>query len=323
MVMAIKYTNLSGKGFSMMRQVCKIMALCVVTGTLTASAQIITFNSPLAWVTQRNDSITIRAQIDTSQIKKKEFALSVDLVNADMKKKALAKKSFKVTDYTAEFAVGTIGQNLVGGLSYIKINWSIPGTANKGFISPIGIVALDKMPQTPPLVIARVQDGADAAAIAGVVQDYRTVAGSKVALAWNKDAFHIVLVKQEKAAPGTLRFSFDGKNAKNAFLSFADRVVMYQADKDSLWGLHYSRQMNGDTVKYVEKPWPNEVKKSVSGDKIVIRIPWYDSGIIPFDGRKFGLCMAAFDAKGKQTESSPASAQFFLPGTWSDVELGK
>jgi len=307
----------------MKKQLSGIVAGCIAFCAIGAFGQIVTFNSPAAWVTQRNDSITVRVQIDTAQIKKKEFALSVDLVSEGAKKKNLAKKTFKVTDYTAEFAMGPVSQNLVGGLSYIKIDWSIPGTTNKGSISPIGIVALDKLPVQPPSVVVHAKDGADAAAIAGFVKDgdFKTVGSAKYALAWNKDALYIVLVKTQ--APGTIRFSIDGKNGKNAFLSFADRVVMVATDKDSVWGNHYSWQLVGDTLKYTEKPWPNEMTKSAVGGKVVVRVPWYDSGIIPIPDRRFGLGVMEFDAAGVQKAALPASAKFYLPGTWSDVVLGK
>jgi hypothetical protein len=291
--------------------------------TVGAYSQIVTFNSPVSWVTQRNDSITVRAQIDTAQIKKKEFAVSIDLVSEGAKKKTLAKKTFKITDYSAEFAMGLISQNLVGGLSYVKIDWSIPGTTNKGSIAPIGIVALDKLPKPEVTTIPRAQDGIDAAAVAALAKesDFKAVGAAKYALVWNKDALYIVLVKTQ--APGTVRFAVDGKNGKNAFFSFADRVVIYQPGKDSVWGSHYSRQMNGDTLNYAEKPWPSEITKTIVGDKIVLRVPWYDTGIIPVDERRFGFSATEFGANGQQAAAMPVSAKFFLPGTWGDCVLAK
>lgn len=296
---------------------------CVVLCAVGAYSQIVTFNSPTAWVTQRNDSITVRAQIDTAQIKRKEFTVSVDLVNNGAKKKTLARKTFKITDYSAEFAMGPVSQNLAGGLSYIKIDWSIPGTTNKGSIAPIGIVALDKLPPLEVTVISRAKEGADAATVAGLVKDgdLKTAGSAKFALVWNKDALYVVMAKTK--APGSVRFAIDGKNGKNAFLSFADRVVLYQPDKDSIWGSHFSRQMTGDTLKYVDKPWPSEITKTAVGDKIVVRVPWYDTGIIPIEDRKFGLGIMEFAANGQQAAAVPASANFYLPGTWGDFVLAK
>jgi hypothetical protein len=311
-----------------MRRITGIIAACVVTGAFSAYSQVVTFNSPLSWVTQRNDSITVRCQIDTAQIKvkgKREFAVTVNMVNEKQQKKQLAKKSFPVTDYSGEFSLGPVGAVLAGGYSYIKIDWALTGTDNKGYISPIGIVALDKIVPASLAKVVKAQDGADAAAIAGVIKDdgYMIVGSEKFALAWNKDALYVVLVKQKTPAQGTVRFALDGKNGKNAFLSFADRVVVYQPSNDSLWGEHLSRTMVGDTLKYEPKPWPNEINKSAVGDKIVVRIPWYDSGIIAFGERKFGIGVMTFDAKNKQVAAYPQKADFYLPGTWGDVELGK
>lgn len=306
-----------------MKRLTGMMAGGIVLCAVGVYCQIVTFNSPVPWVTQRNDSITVRAQIDTAQIKKKVFAISVNLVGEGLKSKTIAKKTFKITDYSAEFAMGPLSQNLVGGLSYIKIDWSVPGTVNKGSISPVGIVALDKLPKPDSTMIPHAKDGADAAAVAALVKegDLKTVGTAKYGFYWNKEALYIAIVKT--SSPGTVRFAVDGKNGKNAFFSFADRVIMFQPEKDSVWGCHFSRQMAGDTLKYVEKPWPSEITKTVLGDKIILRVPWYDTGIIPIENRRLGLGIMVFGANGQQTAAVPASAKFYLPGTWGDFVLSK
>ena len=307
--------------------VAAIVAVCVAGG---AYGQIIAFNDPMPWTTQRNDSITVRAQIDTVQLKgKKTIVLSAVMVNDRQQKTPLAKKTFPVTDFTGEFALGPVKQDLVGGRSYVKINWSMPGvnsgkagTAGFAELMPIGIVALDKLPKLEPITVPRLKDGAEAAAAALVKDsDFRTVGTAKFAFAWNKEALFIVLVKN--ALQGTVRFAIDGKNGKNAFLSLADRVVRYQPDKDLLRGVHFSRVMSGDALTYEEKPWPNEITKSAADNKVVIRVPWYDAGLIPFEERRLGMGIMTFDAKGKQTAALPAKADFFCPGTWCDLLLAK
>jgi hypothetical protein len=187
------------------------------------------------------------------------------------------------------------------------------------------VVALDKLAPAPLAMVARVQDGVDAAGVAGALKeaDFQNIGQEKYALAWNKDALYIVLVKQQKPAAGVIRFAIDGKNGKNAFLSFADRVVSYQASNDSLAGAHYARAMIGDTLKYEIKPWPNEMQRTAVGDKIVIKVAWYDSGILPFSERKFAIGIMTFDEKNKQVAAQPPKADFYLPGTWGDFELAK
>jgi hypothetical protein len=314
-----------GKGAQAMRQQWSRILLCVAACAGAAASQIITFNGPMPWVTQRNDSITVRAQIDTAQIKNKDFSLSVDLINDRGQKKSLVTKSFPIKDYTVEFPVGSLKENLVGGRSFIKIDWSITGTTNKGSISPLGIVALDKLPPAEEYPIVHAAEGADPAAVASSLSDadFKAAGSDKFGLAWNKSALYVILLKNEHAAPGTIRFAVDGKNGKNAFLSFSDRVVVYNGEKDSLFGLHYSQQLTGDTIKYSEKPWPNELTKTASNDRVVIRVPWYDIGIVPFDGRKFGLGIVTFDASGIQQDALPKKAEFYNPGTWSTFQLAK
>jgi hypothetical protein len=308
-----------------MRQTKGLLATCLAVCVTGASGQVITFNGPMPWTTQRNDSITVRAQIDTAQMKKKKtIVLSAVLVNDRLQKTALVKKAFPVNDITGEFPLGPIGKNLAGGRSYVKIEWSIPEVAGgTGFLSPLGIVALDKLPQAVTVAVPRLNEGTAIAAAAAAVKesDYHAAGAAKFAFAWSREAFYIILLKKEMG--GTVRFAFDGKNGKNAFLSFADRVVMYQPAKDSLKGSHFSRVMRGDSLAYDEKPWPSEMTKSVSGDKVVLRVPWYDIGVIPFEERRMGMGVMTFDAKGRQTMAFPQNADFFMPGTWCDLVLAK
>jgi hypothetical protein len=299
------------------------MTACVALCAVATYGQIIAFNGPMPWITQRNDSITVRAQIDTAQLKKsKTIALSAVLVNERQQKTVLAKKTFPVTDYSGEFALGTIKKDIVGGLSYIKIDWSMPAASGgKGSLLPVGIAALDKLPAPEVITVSRIKDGA-IPDVSGIKDsDYRTAGGMRFALAWNNEALVIVIVK--KALPGTVRFAIDGKNGKNAFLSFADRVVMYTPATDSLRGVHFSREMNAEALTYAEKPWPNELTKSASGNTIVLRLPWSDVGLLPAEERKFGMGITVFDAKGKQTAAFPSKADFFLPATWCDCRLAK
>jgi hypothetical protein len=307
----------------MKRVFAGITAACVAFGAAGAYGQIITFNSPMPWITQRNDSIIVRAQIDTSQLKKKkEITLSAVLVNERGQKTALAKKTFPVTDYSGEFFLGAVKKDLVGGRSFIKIDWSIQATGGgSSSVEPVGIAALDRLPKEEMITVARLKDGnsPDLSALKG--SDFRAVGKTKFALCWNKESLVIVLVKNQ--APGTVRFAIDGKNGKNAFLSFADRVVMYAPAKDSLSGVHFSRQIQDGRLVYEEKPWPNEITKSVAGDKVVITVPWSDAGLIPFEERKLGMGFMTFDAKGNQSGAFPPKADFFLPATWCDLVLAK
>jgi hypothetical protein len=307
----------------MKRVFAGITAACVAFGAAGAYGQIIAFNNPMPWITQRNDSITVRAQIDTAQLKKKkEITLSAVLVNEQGQKTALAKKTFPVTDYSGEFFLGTVKKGLVGGRSFVRIDWSVQAAGgSNSSVEPIGIAALDRLPQPEIIIAPRLADksGMDVSTVKE--SDFRTVGGTRFALGWNKEALVIILVKSH--APGTVRFAIDGKNGRNAFLSFADRVVIYIPANDSLKGVHFSRQILNGRLVYEEKPWPNAITRSVEGDKVVIRVPWSDAGLIPFDERKLGLGITAFDAKGNQTSALPPKADFYLPATWCDLQLSK
>ena len=136
------------------------------------------------------------------------------------------KKNFTIKDYTEEFPLGVMRQNLIGGRSYLKINWSIPGTTNKGSIEPVGVVALDKLPQPQKVVVSRAAEGADIAAVISSIKDadYQTVAPAGFGLAWNKAALYLVIVKPatSPAGGGSVRFVIDGKKREER-LSFLCR----------------------------------------------------------------------------------------------------
>ncbi|NLE01199.1 MAG: hypothetical protein GX640_15135 [Fibrobacter sp.] len=305
----------------MIRILRSVSAVIALTAIYSYS-QMIAFNAPSAWLTLRNDTLVAKAQLDTAQLKQKTITVSL-LQVANGSKKVLMKKNFKVTDYSMDFSFGKIKKDILGGNEFLRIEWSVPKTDEKGSIEPVGIVDLSKVSTDQKIMAVHVQDGSNADAVSGAIkpEQLQKIGSTEFATAWNKDAFFIVIKKG--GDPKNIRFSIDGKNGKNAFLSYPDRIIVYDAVKDSAYGTHYSRAIISDTLKYTEEKWQTEISKETVGDRVVIRMPWYDTGIIPFEARNigFGVFMAGTD--GKVTNSMPAKAQQLIPGTYTDLVLMK
>jgi hypothetical protein len=300
----------------------KVLTATIVFAVVSAYSQVVSFSSPVPWATQRNDTIIARAQIDTAQIKKKSISLTLSLVS-NGKKKALSSKTFKISDYAGEFSFGSIKKDLVGGKEFLQIDWSASDGQEKGTIAPIGIVNLDKVNKSEPLKALRVASDVSLSAVASAVknENFSTVGNFRYAATWNKDAFFVVIGKNQDS--GSVRFIIDGKSGKNAFLSYPDRIVSYSPGKDSLGAFHFTREYKDNAIQYTSRKWQSELNREIVNDKVVIRIPWYDTGIVPFEERSIGLGVFAVDQGEKVTASVPEKAQYYIPGTWGDVVLQK
>jgi hypothetical protein len=295
---------------------------CAAWVSNSSATDIVSFNAPGQWVTQRTDAIVAKVQLDTSKIPQKKIEFSLSKVE-DGKKKLIATKTFKVTDYTQEYALGSAGSPLCGGKDFLRIDWSIPGTKDKGMLFPVGVVNLDKIPKIEPIHAVKVKDAIDAknwASLIGGVK-YSTVKGNDFGLLWTPKSLVIVCKKMQ--TKDIVRFAFDGKNGKNAFMSHPDRTIdMYQS-KDSLGTLFYERAFVNDTLAYNQMTWRNDI--AMVGDKqtAVIVVPWYDLGMLPLDGRSFGFAAFDIDDKAKALAAVPEKARYFVPGSWGTVVLDK
>ena len=250
---------------------------------------------------------------------KKAVSVSLLQVN-DGKKKVIAKKNLKITDNVMELMFAKVGKDLLGGKEFLRLEWAADN--EKGVIEPIGILDLNKVSKSDTVKALRVQDGAEAKTVADIIkaEQFRKIGSVEFGTAWNKDAFFIVMKKSQDSS--TISFAFDGKNGKNAFLSYPDRIISYIPAKDSLNTTCYVREIKGDTLKYKDKLWNSEIEKVAADEKVIIRMPWADIGVIPFEERMIGIGVFAMQ-KGKVNAAIPQNAQYYIPGTWGDVFLQK
>lgn len=298
------------------------VGMVVVLGYSAGSfAQILTFNSPAPWLSLRNDSIVVKTQLDTSKFAQKKITLSVTKIE-NKQKKVIATKTFKVTDFTQDFALGLAGTSLLGGKDYLKIEWSVPGITDKGYCAPIGIVAADKINKIQPMHVAKASAAPDIKSIAGIVKDkqFLKVQNAEFLPLWDSSALWIVLKKT--TLKDVVKFTFDGKNGKNAFVSYPDKMVDYVVEKDSLH-TYINERSFADSILYNQKIWTNDVTKSSDKDYVMVKLPWYDLGIAkPFEGRIMGFAAFALAAKGSMV-GFPDKATLYTPGSWGSLVLDK
>jgi hypothetical protein len=309
---------------AMRRWQCLSAGSILAVVALSTAAPVVTFNEPAEWLTQRSSRIVAKVQLDTAQIKSKQVQMALSVV-AGGKKQMVSRKSFKADDFSKEFDLGTVGKSLVGGYDYLSIEWSIPGAKETGTCAPVGLVELEKMPRAQVLQARKLAAGMAGAAVAAGLQvgDFVKVGGAEVAFGWNAAGLWVVCRKAGVPADKHVLLCLDGKNGKNAFLSYPDRLFRCFPQRDSVYAFHYQRALNNNVVTYTEALWNNESTVQATSDAIVISIKWHDIGVLPVDERAIGLAAFVVDAAGKASAALPAGSLTVVPGTWADLVLGK
>jgi len=303
------------------KKALRLVSMSIIAYTVCITAQVITFNSPAPWITQRNDSIVVKAQLDTSKFSKKKIQLAVSKVE-NGKATVIQEKVFTVKDITRDFFLGLAHIGLIGGKNYLQINWSIPKTDEKGSFAPVGIVKLPDSKSSEALHAVKTTGEVSAATIDGLVKDakYMSLQNQQFTLVWNEKKLYVV-VKKSTVKDG-LRLAFDGKNGKSAFVAYSDKFVDYSGANDSLAAYDYER-IYKDSISYNVKSWSNTITKFSSTNFTVVCIPWFDLGLISFDGRMLGFSAYAVNGDHDVAAALPATAQQFIPGTWSTLVLDK
>lgn len=297
------------------------LTLAAIAATAFAQDEAITITAPTPWMTLRGDSLEVSVQADMSRLPKQEVAFKL-VRNANGRANTLVSKTVKIEDGSADAFLSRVPAMPYGGTDYLSLEWSVPGTEIKGVIEPVGAAALAEEPA--PLSAQKMKDGvtdtqaSDALAGAPGFE----AGGVKFAAGWNSDALY-VLIKAEESVK-EVQMAIDGKCGKGAFLSWADRFIVYTADADSVSGVHYKRSIEKNAVKYEPMAWgsANSLTSSKAEVSRLIKIRWYELGLQPFEERNIGF--AAFvTAKGKKSHALPTNAKRDIPGTWGDIRLEK
>lgn len=303
-------------------------AVCLGTMSLMACAlcttgQIATFSGPAPWITQRNDSMIVRAQLDTSKLGTTKKITFVVAKFENNKKTVLKTKTFKVKEPAQDYMVGFAHSGLIGGNDFLQIEWTIPGTTEKGVIAPFGIVNFSAMAQNEPAHAQKVHGELSSGTLATILNhaQFIIMQNRQFCMLWSDNA--IIVVAGKSASKDIIWFAFDGKNGKNAFLSYPDKIVDYVASNDSLHAFVYKRAC-ADSIVYTKANWRNDITKTIDSNYTVITIPFPDLGLLPFDGRMLGFsAFVVSPANDKVIASYPPKASNVIPGTWGTVILDK
>lgn len=303
-----------------MVQKAVLAAIAMSFACTVVSAQIVTFSDPSEWMTVRSSSVVAKVQLDTAQIPGKKIRMGMYAVSGGKKKAVGVAQNFAIDDFSEEFALGKVDRTVVGGFDYLGIEWSIPGRTDKGICEPFGLVEVAKWPAGEMISVRKCGAGTDVKSVVGGIKesDVRTVGGLSYALAWNEQAFWVAC---KKGAAGTLEVAMDGKNGKNAFLSYPDRLVQVLPQNDSVYVYHCRRALKDNSIAYTPEVWHTETIKGVSGEWVVAGVRWHDTGIVGAKERAFGFAAFTVDSARTVLASMPVSSIRENPGTWGDVQL--
>jgi hypothetical protein len=293
----------------------------VVTGlSMALNAQTVTFNTPSAGMTVREQNIVATSQIDTSKLKGKK--IKITLARFDGKKETVIKSGqYAVNDYSQKFELGSIKDANIGGSEFLRVKWEVPQTDMKGVIEPIGVSVLDSTSAKISLQAKKVTCEMNLAGVKAALSndDWVALDQSQFAIVWNDKALGFLVKKGSDT--NAVQLCIDGKNGKNAFLSFPDRMITYIPAKDSLVANYVKRRVDQDGIKYLPQQWENEIKKSAEGELVLVTVPWFDLGMIPFDERVIGFSVFRLDAQEAAVNAFPATAKKEIPGTWGNLKI--
>jgi len=300
------------------------LLICCISGFCLG--QTVTFHSPIPWITLRENLIIAKTLIDTAEVKNNEVVLTLSKV-VDGRKAQVVSKKFKTSDYSYECDLGAIKDEMIGGKNYYRIDWKVLGAAKKseekkGAIFPVGVIKLIGENKESTLLCKKTEVPLTAEAATGALkdEDFAKAGNCMICAQWNEKSLGLILKNYTGAQ--TITVYIDGKNGKNAFLSYSDRVITYSPANDSISAVYYKRTIIEEGIKYEEKKWVQQIEKNTKDGLTVIIIPWSDLGMLITEGRIFGIGVFAYYSE-KEKAAFPLGAEQEIPGTWGNAVLSK
>ncbi|MBD3243158.1 MAG: hypothetical protein GF331_21390 [Chitinivibrionales bacterium] len=295
-----------------------IVCGCVLLGVTVVGAQVVTFSDPSEWMTHGKEKLVVKAQLDTAQIESKTVEMTLSAV-IDGRTRRLRRKRFAADDFYKEFDLGRVGRTVIGGHDYLSVDWRIADSDKEGTVAPIGVIVLEELAKHEPMLVRRIDDGLVGAAAADAIaaNGLKQIGDISYGFGWNMKALWVVA----KGAGGPLEVLIDGKNAKNAYLSYPDRILRLFPEADSAHAFHYTRELKDEEIVYTENTWHHDMVVDTAGPYVVAGMRWYDMGVIPAGRRTVGLGVFTLNADDEQQEALWEDSERAIPGTWGDLRL--
>jgi hypothetical protein len=297
-------------------------AAVILQSLVIAQDEAVIISAPASWMTLRTDSLFAAVQADTSRLPKGKVDFKVRR-HSGSRVSALFTKSVKMEEYNADIFLGTIKEKNLGGTDFLSIEWSVPGSEFSGVVEPFGRAIIEEVTKNT-LSAVKLKDGSSITQISDALMGAprQDVGGSKFAAGWNKEGLYILF--NPSAAVLEAQFAFDAKCGRNAFLSWADRFIVYEAATQSIRGIHYRRSFDRNAIQYVEMPWgEGEGLSLTKAEKSeLIKVQWHELGLQPFEERNIGFAVFIKE-RPRAAVSYPSAAKSGIPGTWGELRLEK
>ncbi|MCL2689599.1 MAG: hypothetical protein FWE57_07120 [Chitinispirillia bacterium] len=298
-------------------------AVIALNSLVIAQDEAVVISAPVSWTTLRTDSLFVTIQADTSRLPKGTIDFKVKR-NMNNRASAFFNKSVKVEDYNADIFLGIIRDKYLGGTDFLSIEWNVPGSELSGTVEPFGRAVIEETAKSTVSAL-KLKDGASITQISDALMGVKSqdIGASKFAAGWNKEGLYILF--NPAANVSEMQFAFDAKCGRSAFLSWADRFIVYDANAESVRGVHYRRSVNKNAVQYDEMTWGEAEGLSLSKaeNSKLIKAEWHELGLQPFEERNLGFAVFVNEKARKAVLPYPSAAKREIPGTWGELRLEK
>jgi len=299
-------------------------AAVALHGLAVAQDEAVTISAPASWTTLRADSLFVTLQADSSRLPKGKVDFRVKRTSGN-RATTLFNKSVKIEDHNSDIFLGIIRDKNLGGTDFLSIDWSVPGSELKGTVEPFGRAVIEEGAAKNVFSVVKLKDGSSVTQISDALIGAQKldIGASKFTAGWNKEGFYILFNPAANVAE--MQFAFDAKCGRSAFLSWADRFIVYDANAESIRGVHYRRSVNKNVVQYDEMTWGEEDGLSLSKaeNSKLIQVKWHELGLQPFEERNIGFAVFINEKSKKAVLPYPSAAKREIPGTWGELRLEK
>jgi hypothetical protein len=254
--------------------------------------------SPDAWFSFRRDTLSFSVGVNAADSGK---TVHYELQHRDERGRmtVLATQSRRAIDseWTLEFA--GIRRETVGQ-SALWVQEKIDG--NSRVFGPYGLIRTPLSEETDAIVVFNDD-----------VNNFPLGADDRYRIAYNRNGLFVGI----NTSKGDLTVSLDPANSKTAFLAFANRIVRFNAEQQTLEFLFPDRsvEQKAMVIQYRVRDWEGDMKvHNIANGKLAF-IPWHEMGMLFETGRRFGFMVHG------NNFNYPAKASRHTPATWGNLIL--